>query len=54
MTQGLEARDSAVVGGGFIPVFSCAWIVPIAFMYCSFGAADLVDKKMSQPFFVWK
>lgn len=29
MTQRLEAGVREIVGGGFIPVFSCAWTVPV-------------------------
>lgn len=47
MTQRLEARVAVVVGGGFIPLFSRAWIVPMALTYCFFCAADPADKKLS-------
>lgn len=42
MTQRLEAGVAGIVGGGFIPVLSCACIVPVALTHCCSCAADSI------------
>lgn len=40
MTRRSEAGVMEIVGGGFIPVFSCAWTVPVGLRFCCFYAAE--------------